>query len=210
MAASGALLLGLALFVACGACGACGDNAPPVVVPDAEVDAFVPVECWPSSNTSPRGTVTLGTGEDNFALMPDELPVVWGEQAGFHMEVHARIAGLVPGNTKDLLDPSNPRTRFTIKWTDTDKQINNTHCPFRVPYKPSATSGAYDMLVGVIVMYENCYKSTEIFDREVLVKVEVIDAQAGYASDEKRVMARPPVGWDFNNPLPSGSGCPDS
>ncbi len=177
-----------------------GCTAPPL--PDAgprtgpaPVDAPA-ATCWPIETATPRGRIQLGTGYDDFRPMTDELELVWGTQGGFHLEVHARISGLNPGgavNVLDTLDASNPRTMFRAFWVDTGESINDNSCGIRIGYTPSCT--AVDLAKSSAILYEVGLPTSQIFDRQVRIVVEIIDSEGGYAIDEKLVMPRAPQGW---------------
>jgi hypothetical protein len=183
----------LLVVIAVAACGNGGGNVDPDasdVIDTMVVDMPPPGPCWPVEGTTPSGVIQLGTGEDFFSPMPDDLPVVFGPQSGYHMPVHARVTGLVPGNPSDVLDPSNPRTRFRAFFVDTGEPVNPAVCPIRIPYEPSGSD--FDLISGTAILFEVGLPEAEIFGREIRIVVEVIDAQRAYATAEKVVTCRPP------------------
>ncbi|MBA3457787.1 MAG: hypothetical protein H0T42_32190 [Deltaproteobacteria bacterium] len=164
--------------------------------------------CWPLDNRIERGSVVLGMGPGPFSSMPDEVPLVYGEQGGFHFEVHSRMTGLRPGNPADLLDPANPRTKFTTTFLDTGKPINAGVCAHRLAYIPSGAE-TFDLGASTISIFETCYRGPDVFGVKFRLIVEVIDSDGGYAKDERIVTALPPVGWV--DPVPaSDAGTPDA
>jgi hypothetical protein len=178
--------------------GACGDNASPIggdaATIDASIDAPPAGPCWPVDGTTTGGTIQLGGGEGDFVAMPDELPVVFGSQNGYHIPVNARMTGMVPGNQTNVLDPINPRTRFGAFFVDTGEPINGAKCPIRLAYKPASDgSAAFDLLVASAVLFEVGLPEDQIFERQVRVVVEIIDHDGTYATDEKVITCKPPM-----------------
>ena len=177
----------------------CGNNAS---TPDDAVDASILIDspmsspCWLDAHT-PGGTVQLGTGTFQYTPMADHVALEFGTQLGFDIPVHAEMTGLLPGNPKDTLDPSNPRTRFHGFFVDTGESINPGRCGMRLAYVPAAGS-AYDLLRGSAILFDVTLTEADLFGREVRVVVEVIDSNANYAMDEKIVICDPPPGWPMN------------
>jgi hypothetical protein len=183
-------------FAGVAACGG-GNNAGQPDAPDeidAAIDAPKAGPCWPVEGTTPGGTVQLGGGEGAFVPMGDEINVVYGSQSGFHIPVHARMTGMVPGNPTNVLDPMNPRTRFRAFFVDTGEPLNEGACPVRLAYQP-ATGAEFDLLRDSAVLFQVGLPEDEIFGREVRVVVELIDATGKYATEEKIVTCRAPPGW---------------
>ena len=173
----------------------CGESSPSAVDAMADApDAAKAGPCWPIDGTTMAGTIQLGGGEGAFVPMPDNLPVVYGPQLGFHIPVHARISSMIPGNPADVLDPTNPRTRFRAFFEDTGLAINGVVCPIRLAYK-QATATEHDLLRDSAVLFEIGLPEDQIFGRRVHVMVEVIDSSGKYAKDEKTITCQKPIGW---------------
>jgi hypothetical protein len=199
-ASSGPPLAGplLRVAVAVAALGACRGDEPGVEdggpARDGPVaDAGPRGPCWPVEGSTPRGSVVLGTGSE-FSPMPDELALVFGQQGGFHVEVHARMDGLVAGNRADIFDPINPRTRFRVFFVDTGEPIDPSVCPIRLAYEP-VDGGGFDLVHGHAVQFSTSLGPEEVFGRDVRVVVEVLDSTGGYATDEKVITCVEPSGW---------------
>lgn len=180
----------------------CNDPKAPIVDAgmqdgdDAAPDIDAPRgPCWPVDNTTPGGTILLGTGEDAYQPMQDETELVYGPQGGFHVVVNSRISGLSPGNPNDVLDPINPRTRFRAFFVDTGEPINPTTCPIRIGYMASPESGSFDLAIASAILYQVGLPEDMIFDRQLRVVVEIIDGEMHYATAEKLVIPRKPAGW---------------
>ena len=143
-----------------------------------------PQPCWLDTYT-PGGTVELGT-------MPDTVHIaIWG-QGGYVIETHARITAMIPGNADDVLDPTDPRTRFNAYWVETGQPIFvPVRCATRLGYAPSSVAGSYDMAMGTAVPFDFGLSDADIVGKQVRVVVEVIDANGLYATAEKVVTCGP-------------------
>jgi len=174
-------------------------------------DAVEGSGCWPLVS-EPRGAVTLGTGEHEFQVMPDEVPLVFGIQEGFHIVVHARMSGLSPGNIANLIDPANPYTRFSAFFADSGEPITTTFaspCGLRVPYKPTSDDAStYQLRMGSATLFETTYGPDDLFGTRVRVVVEIIDEGLGYARDEKIVTCLQPVIWTGPDAAPRSDAGP--
>jgi hypothetical protein len=198
---AGASGLAIACFVA--ATAACGN---PAVVVDAAIEPLADAvdaprpSCWPMDTASPRGSIELGTGS-TYRPMPDELPLVFGDQSGFHIEARSRIQGLEHGDPVDVSNPTNPRTRFRAFFTTgplAGQPNVGTPCATRVGYLPDGT-----FLWTVEVRFDTTLGPADLFDKQFRVVVEIIDSTGAYAIDEKLVTARAPIGW---NPMTPDAG----
>jgi hypothetical protein len=206
------VMRGLA-FVVAAALVACGDDhtaatdggtgaADAVDAVDAPTGA---APCWPDTLVVPRGQITLGTGYGEFEPMPDVLPLEYGSQDGFNLVAHARMTGFAPGDPHNILDPSNPRTRFRAFFADTNVPLDyHAGCPYRYGYVPSA-GGGYEFARGLAVIFETCWRPQHLFGKRIRIEVEIEDSSGGYARDSKIVtVAPPPSGYPIE---PDSPGC---
>jgi hypothetical protein len=175
----------------------CGDNHESSLVDAAAIDAAPPRgPCWPIDTATPKGSIQLGKGIDAFEPMPEELPLVYGVQGGFHIEARSKIWGLAPGDPSDVLGSVNPYTYFRAYSVD-GQRTNDVPCPGRAPYVPDP-SGDGDVLVSYTeIRFPETLGPSDLFDRQYHVVVEVIDATGGYAWDEKIITARAPPEWSL-------------
>jgi hypothetical protein len=157
------------------------------------VDAMIadagPRPCWDVENARAGGTVMLGTGEDAFVPMPNEVRVVMGPQGGFHFTVHARIMGLSPGDP-DRVDATTPRTRFVGTIEDDGTVVNASLCPIRVTYR-SIGADTFELAHSSALVMPNEIAPTT-FNRRIRIAVEVLDANGLLARQEQVVLALPP------------------
>jgi hypothetical protein len=187
---------------------ACGQrDEPPLEIDAAQLEPDASSgPCWPTEGLQPRGTIEPGIG-DQYQPMPDEVPLFYGAQGGFGMRVHARMTGLVPGNPSDILDPSNPRTRFRTFFVDTGLPTNEGGlCPFRHAYVPDG-NGGYVVQTGLALVFNTCWGSQGLIGNPIRVELEIIDADGGYARTEKIVSPIAPTedGWPDT---PNHEPCP--
>jgi ferredoxin len=177
------------LRVACGLCLAACPSEP---------DETIYPACWPLDRSMPKGSVELGTGLVTYKAMPDALELVYGLQGGFHFEVRARMRGLEPGDTIDVLSKLNPLTRFQA-FDDTGEPIESNmkpnSCGATLGYPAAGDGDGFWFPPGQVRFPDGV--TTGIFDRQYRVVVEIIDAFGGYARDEKLVIAREPPGWNM-------------
>jgi hypothetical protein len=198
----------LKALVICPLLGACGQDPGETI--DATVIDPTPDAprgpCWSTEGSVPRGTITLGTGQMTYKPMPAQQPLEYGPQGGFDIQVNAQMTGLKPGNPSDILDPLNPRTRFRVFFVDTGESINRGVCPYRLAYVPIG-GDVFVLQVGTAILYEVCYGSQGILNRDVRVELEILDSDGGYARTEQIVTPIAPVdeGWPDQ---PNGVPCP--
>lgn len=154
--------------------------------------------CWRVQSSMPKGSVELGTGYDSYLPMPDAVDLVYGLQGGFHFEVRARMRGLEPGDTVDVLSQLNPSTRFQV-FDLAGEPINSSiapdSCGTKLGYPPAGDGDGFLFPPGQVRFPDGL--TTGIFDKQYRVVVEIIDAFGGYARDEKLVIAREPEGWNL-------------
>ena len=184
------------LFAAsvCACLSACGDHPSTDRIdspryPDAG-------QCWPKATSTPTGSVELGIGDSNtpFVAMPDDLALEYGTQGGFDVAIRARIHGLVPGNSTDITDPSNPRTLVHNEFLSTNTPTYDTPCPNRFGYTTDGADSATESAVMPALFFESLY-AADLFGKQFRVVVEVIDMNGGYATAWKVVTVHAPPGW---------------
>jgi hypothetical protein len=154
--------------------------------------------CWPLKGSMAKGSIELGTGFDAYQPMPSAVDLVYGLQGGFHFEVRARIRGLEPGDTVDVLSKLNPITRFQAFDATGEPIASNMRpdsCGSPLGYAPASDGDGFIFPPGEARFPDGV--TTGIFDKEYRVVVEVIDAFGGYARDEKLVIAHEPDGWNM-------------
>jgi hypothetical protein len=111
----------------------------------------------------------------------------------FDLAVNAQMTGLVPGNPLDVLDPSNPHTRFRGFFVDTGESVYPAvgPCGVRLAYMP-VDATTYTMVRGTPLPFDPIYTGTDLFGRQVHIILEIIDANMHYAIDERTVTLQPP------------------
>lgn len=164
----------------------------------SSIDASPPGPCWPIDTATPGGTVELGTGYSAYAVMPDELPMVYGVQGGYHFEVRARINGLDPGDPLEITKPANPRSLFRAWFHENNDAldgvpINTALCPNRLGYVPASDGVGHTSPNYLELRFDLEYQDAQIFNKKFRVQIEIIDSAGHYAKDEKIVIARPPA-----------------
>ena len=144
--------------------------------------------------STPGGSVELGTGYAAYRVMPDELPMVYGDQNGYHIEARARIVGLDPGDPLEITKPTNPRTRYSAFYVEDGRAINiPVLCPTRLGYVPASDGNGYTSAAYLEIRFDTGYQAADIFGKDFRVLVEVIDSTGKYAKDEKIIKALPPT-----------------
>jgi hypothetical protein len=150
---------------------------------------------WPIESAVPGGTVELGSDRSGFVPLPDELPFIKGTQNGAFLVVQARITGLEPGDPDVLLAPGNPRTLFSA--TFFDGTVPEPGCPSRSGYAPSPAAGTFERERAEQLEFIPFAVAVPAFDTVVRIRVEVIDSEGRYASDERDVLCTAPDGWPY-------------
>lgn len=167
---------------------ACGDDKQ--LPPDAG-------PCWPLKSV-PGGQVELGTGDLTFMPMPAMLSIVRdGTQSDPFLRVQSRIRGMPPGNSRDFLDPSNPKTKIGLV---IDALVIDglpfsvaLECPASVGYVPSPEAGAFDMVRSLRLGFGPTMLD-QIDGKSARITIEVVGSNGLYATDEKTVvLSAPPL-----------------
>lgn len=137
--------------------------------------------------------------------MPAVLPLEYGTQDGYNLVAHVKMTGFTPGNASNILDPVNPRTRIRAFFADDNVPLNfYAKCPFRNAYVESP-GGGYELVQGVAVIFETCWRSDNLIGRPIRIELELLDDAGGYTTDVKTVIAGEPEGF---YPIDQGSpGC---
>lgn len=148
----------------------------------------------------------LGAGELSFTTIGDDLPLEFGGQlSALGLFANVRVKGLELGDPENVLNPYNPRTRATVYFADTGRPLI-TSCPmFRVAYEIPLGDGWYGRDLAFPVLFDDCWRSTDLLGQRVRFKVEVIDGCGAYATDEHVVTLQPHPDKDYPNHQP---GCP--
>lgn len=152
-------------------------------------------QAWPIESAIPGGSIELGIDRSGFEPLPDELTFIEGgqTQGGVLLILQARMVGLDPG-TQELLDPRNPRVRFS--GTFLDGTVFGRDCPSRGGFVPLDEGGAFELRYAAFLEFEPLTEAERGFNTVVKLKVEVIDVDGRHASDEREVFCRAPAGWD--------------
>lgn len=173
--------------------GCSGGHAPSLPL-DATADGYVnPGPCWPATLGPPSGSAMLGTGRTAFEAMPDTLPLEYGSQDGYDLVANVRMSGFTPGNPRNILDPSNPRTRIRAFFADTNVPLNYyAYCPFRDAYVPTG-AGDYQLAQGEPIIFETCWRSDHLIGARIRIDLELMDGNGNYVTDSKTVTAAAPM-----------------
>lgn len=175
------------MLLVLGAAGACDDAAVQMVPVDS------PPPCWNPVDTVARGEAVLGTGYSQFQPMPEELPLEFGTQFGFNLVANVQMRGLVPGDPKDVFAPGNPKTRILAYFDDGITPLNrHSGCPYSLGYK-QIDGETYEMAEGAGIIFETCWRSEHLFGRRIRIRLEILDSANGYTTDERVVIAAPPL-----------------
>jgi hypothetical protein len=200
------LLLSLAL-VACGGGGGSDNDAGPSDDGDDGDEGDDDGCDWPIESATEAGTIELGTGTSSWLPMPAELSFVLGTQSGTFLILHSRIKDLDPGNVDNFLDPRNPKTRFSA--TLVDGTLVGRECPSSQGYKPT-DDGWFERKQFQNLEFLPFSLGEAAFDTTLKLKVEIIDADGKYASDEKDVFCRAPNGWTADAGVEIDAGAADA
>jgi hypothetical protein len=159
--------------------------------------------CYAGGGTpTPGAEVVLGAFADGVGYTPlaedDEMPVYAGPQGGHHFFVHARISGLSPGD-REQPPETNPATWFTAYLED-GTDITQAPCVFPLAYELNA-DGEYQLPYPPILQIDSL-QVPAIYNTRVRIKVEVMDGEGHYATDERWVIAVPQFAPDAGVPEP--------
>lgn len=177
-------LLAIGLTLAAIACDpGDGVNAPPVF--DASIDAWER-SCWYGGGTpTPGAELTIGLGLATFEpLLADQtLEIIAGPQGGAHLEMHARMSGLSPGDVNDAWGRA-PHTLVTIE-NEAGDRLTALDCTFPQPYVENG-DGTYQLVSGRIILIRSNYLG-DLNGSRALVRMEAQDPEGRYAIVEQYV-----------------------
>jgi len=138
-------------------------------------------------------TIELGTGIDAFTPFVDGQPaqVIHGPQGGYHIITAILAHGIWPGTQGQPTAPDDPTTTLRAFRADgTEFEITGELLNvFHLPYAP-AGDGAWlgDRLLRLMIP-----SPSTIAGERLLLRAEVVDRDGRMDSDEKHVVAVPPV-----------------
>ena len=149
--------------------------------------AIAAASCSPKS--PPReGEVELGTGGLAFETLEEnqELLLIAGPQGGYHLIVHARMRGLIPGNPSMPGLLGNPITTFSL-YDNEGRQIDAQYPPYRLGYRDEDSwlelpSGRILPVNQELVDSEGLVPA--IYGTPLRLRVEIEDAAGDFGSDE--------------------------
>jgi hypothetical protein len=216
----GALATALSILIplAAPACGG-GDASPDARTsdgPDPEAPDARPL-CYSGGGTpTPGAEVDVGAFRIGIGYAPlqenEELSVYEGGQGGHHFFLHARIRGMSPGDPDQPLE-TKPATWFSLYREDgTDFTV--AECVYPLAYEMNE-AGDWVLPYSPIVQFTGG-QVPGIYGKRVRVKVEVMDGEGRYATDEEWVVAVPFEEVDAGVPDPapdagvSDAGVPDA
>lgn len=129
----------------------------------------------------------IGTGTLAFEPLQDGQPLdlVTGIQGGFHFVLHARLAGLEPGDPRQSNHPDNPVTRFRVL-DQAGERVDIEEV--RILGYEDTGDGWHTLTSGRIVRIVNA-RVPALYDTEVRIQVRIDDVRGRVAEDEVRVIA---------------------
>lgn len=160
--------------------------------------------CYSGGGTpTPGAEVDVGAFRDGVGYAPleenQELDVYAGNQGGFHFFLHARIRGMSPGDQEQPLE-TQPATWFSMYLED-GTDITLAACVFPLAYEMNE-SGDWVLPYSPIVQFSGG-QVPGIYGKRVRVKVEVMDGEGRYATDEEWVVPVPYKEADAGVPEPA-------
>jgi hypothetical protein len=129
--------------------------------------------------------------------MPDQIALQnGGGQFGFYIPARARMTGMAPGDPSNILAAGNPRTRVRAFFVDTGTPNTTGTCGDSFGYEADpTTSGTYVSPQTTFVAWDLSITAHDLFGKQFLVVLEVIDGNGLYAMDQKTVTALPTPDW---------------
>jgi hypothetical protein len=202
------ILAGLTV-AACGSGG--GGAAPDGRPPDPEAPDARPL-CYGGGGTpTPGAEVEIRTFRDGVGLVRlnenDELSVYAGPQGGHHFYVHARIRGMSPGD-REQPPETNPATWFSAYLED-GTLISEIPCVYPLAYETDEDGEQALPYAPILQIRSELVPA--IYGQRVRIKVEVMDGEGRYVTDEVWVIAASSEPPDAGVPDPApDAGVPDA
>lgn len=198
------------LFLTAAAAPACGSDGGEDPMWDAAPASDARALCYSGGGTPAEGAeVELGTGQSEFVPVEDddEVALFAGLQGGYHVFGNARVKGLDPGGA-GLPSEANPATWFTVSRED-GTVLNVSECAYPQSYR-EVDGDTYGLPYGRIVQVAARYVP-DIYGERVRIKVEALDSQGRYASDEHWVVIVSAYAPDAGvPPVDAGDGAIDA
>lgn len=205
---NGVLVLVVAgLSVGLSACSEGGVGSP---VQDAAGPDAWERSCWfGGGEPDPDVELTMGIGFETFepAVNGQTLQMIVGDQGGAHVELHARMRGLFPGDPDDALSPG-PHTLFTIE-NAAGERITALDCTFPLPYV-DVGDGTYELVSGRFILIRTSFLGY-LDGEQVRVRMEAQDPSGRYGVVEYDMIVSDPV--VIGGPVDAGisdAGVPDA
>lgn len=201
----------LAGFSAPGCSG--GDASPDARTSDGPDPQDARPLCYSGGGTpTPGASVDIGAFRYGVGYDPleegEEVAVFQGSQGGFHFFMHARIHGMSPGDRDQPIE-THPATWFTMYREDGTDITGSGECVYPLAYEMNE-AGDWVLPYSPIVPFTGG-QVPGIYGKRVRVKVEVMDGEGRYATDEEWVIPVPFEEVDAGVPDPApDAGVPDA
>jgi hypothetical protein len=133
----------------------------------------------------------LGTGEWEWAGIEDgdEVPVIMGPQGGYHLLASVRVSGIQAGDPKDLSNPDNPTTSFSVWHEDTNLTAASVFVQGLDPANSESLPYRHEMIGRFAIL--DIVDDSELDGTEVRFVARVEDVNGNVVEDERVVKTFP-------------------
>jgi hypothetical protein len=143
-------------------------------------------------NEPPTGPpwVEVGTGLTAFAALADgdRVQIERGIQGGYMVPLALRAGGLVPGAKCDPDDARNPHVAYRLVRVITGAQVGESSRDLGL----SRAADGYE-LIGTWTLFDPSLPTSEYFDQDVRIELEIADTRGVTAQDRVVVRALAPA-----------------
>jgi hypothetical protein len=148
-----------------------------------------------SSSSDDTGTedpplaVEIGTGEWEWEDLADgdEMAVIMGPQGGYHFLASVRVSGIDAGDPKDLGNPNNPTTSFSVWFEDQNLTASSVFVQGLDPVSVEQPPFRHEMIGRFAIL--SIFDDAELEGANVRFSVRVEDVNGTVLEDERVVKA---------------------
>jgi hypothetical protein len=159
-------------------------------IPDARINPSCVFKPPPTPN---GGQAELGNADppelNNFTVIDNgyNYQSYAGPQAGYHLWIDVRIRGMDAGDAGDVY--TRPQTKFNIYKDGT--RVNLEDCAYRLAYQDGGDGFMYLNVAWLNQVLPDV--GSKFMDTPLHLKIEVLDRNGLYATDERDVIALMPI-----------------
>ena len=134
---------------------------------------------------------SIGTGDWEWQDLEDGdgIPVIMGPQGGYHLLGSVRVSGVAAGDSRDLSDPGNPTTTFSVWHSGENLTERAVFVEGLDPILDDTIGYRHEMLGRFAIL--SIGHDSELDGEEIRFHVRVEDVDGRVVEDERFLLAYP-------------------